>query len=85
MSNRLLAEGSDVTYDGLKSLLEEGEVLVATWLRDPANTPNARTNIGPDDVLDIMSATTFGYYVKTRWFASSNPSDNNYFSYNGLA
>ncbi|WP_280448613.1 hypothetical protein [Nocardia brasiliensis] len=76
MTNRLLGEGQDVSYDDLIGQLREGEVLVATWLRDPLNTPNARPVVDENDLKSIASKAKYGYYVKLRWFASTTGSEN---------
>lgn len=77
--NRLLGEGMDVSYGDLMGQLREGEVLMATWLRDPLNTPKVRPVIDENDLKSIVSKTKYGYYVKLRWFASTtgfvNPID----------
>jgi hypothetical protein len=75
MTNRLLFKGELISYAELMDQLKEGEVLVATWLRDPANFPNARPVVDENDMLDIAGKTKYGYYVKLRWFASTTGSE----------
>lgn len=72
---RLLQTGTKVTYEGLKGELKTGETLVATWLRDPANIPNARVVEGPSTVDEIIGKTEAGYYVEPCWYASTSGSD----------
>lgn len=79
MTNRqLFAEmkSTDVTYDALQGELQDGEVLVATWLRDPANFPQVRLVGDENDHSSIVGKTVHGYYVKLRWFASTTGSVN---------
>ena len=47
--NRLLHEGTDASFETVSGQLAQGEVLVATWLRDPAMIPNARPVEGKGD------------------------------------
>lgn len=74
--NRLIGEGQGVSYADLMSQLQEGEVLVATWLRDPLNTPKARPVTDEHDHSSIAGKTEHGYYVELRWFASTTGSVN---------
>lgn len=76
MTNRLIRQGQDVSYDDLMSELKDGEVLVATWLRDPVNIPYARPVTDKNDHRSIADKTRYGYYVNLRWFASTTGSTN---------
>jgi hypothetical protein len=81
MSYRRLVEGTSASYDELNTQLLDGEVLVATWLRDPAMTPNARPVNGESDYVTIIAKTKAGYYVQLRFFASTTASED-YYAYN---
>jgi len=74
--NRLLGIGTKLSYADLMAQLQEGEMLVATWLRDPANFPHARPVIDEHDHASIVGKTVHGYYVRLRWFASKTGSEN---------
>ncbi len=76
MTNRLLRQGKDASYDEMIGALGEGEVLVATWLRDPMNTPNAAVVENAAQAQMISSKTEHGYYVQLRWYASVSGSTN---------
>lgn len=81
MDNRLLLQGTDVSFEDVSELLIEGEVLVATWLRDPAMIPNARLVQGKRDFDLIVAKTRGTYYVELRFFASKTGSTD-YSDYN---
>lgn len=74
--NRLLSVGTKISYAELTAKLREGEILVATWLRDPANFPHARPVIDEHDHDSVVGKTIHGYYVRLRWFASTTGSVN---------
>lgn len=74
--NRLIGEGTQVAYHELINKLDDGEVIVAAWLRDPQNTPHARPVEDANDHQAIVGKTSAGYYVQLRWFASKSGSTN---------
>lgn len=76
VSNRLLYKGMDTSYADLVSQLREGEMLIATWLRTPANFPKIQLVVDQDDHRIIVSGAKAGYGIKLCWFASTTGSEN---------
>ncbi len=79
--NRLLVEGTDASFETVSGQLAEGEVLVATWLRDGVMIPNARPVTDKGDYDTIVVRTKATYYVQLRFFASKTGSTD-YYAYN---
>lgn len=77
MTNTLLAEGPNVSYDDLTERLKDGEVLVATWQLSHSNhMPHARPVNDEADLTAISTGTRNGHYAELRWFASTTGSRN---------
>jgi hypothetical protein len=78
MANKLIGVGPDISYDDLISQLEEGEVLMITWLPNPLNDPKVRPVTDEQDHRSIVSSAEDGWYDELRWFASRSGSKNPY-------
>ncbi|HMH70648.1 MAG TPA: hypothetical protein VK502_04565 [Candidatus Saccharimonadales bacterium] len=78
MANELIGVGPDISYEELISQLEEGQVLMITWLPNPLNDPEVRPVDGEQDYGSIVGSTEYGLFDELRWFASSTGSVNPY-------
>ncbi len=63
MEDRLLAHGTETPYANVRAAMNEGEILVAAWLRDPLMEFNERPVADEADYNSIVAKTKAGYYV----------------------
>ncbi len=82
MAHRFIGEGTKHSYDELIAQLEEGHMLVATWLLDPIY-PQAEVIKAKVDFERIVRDTRIGYNIELRFFSSSHE-PGHFFDYNTL-
>jgi hypothetical protein len=83
MSNRLLKSGTSTSFEEVNKMLEEGEVLVASWLRDPQLEPHVRavTSEGDFDTIVARATGDDPYYVELKFFAAPPAEEYDYFDF----